>query len=547
MTRFVRSLPLVSFIMLAASCAEPTATPPLSPNAAHPDLQGSAMLNPGVRSFARALALALGEESARSHLRDDLRDSPFDHHRLHLVSYLHGADGAALRVSIRRGMGITEDSLRMLEIQLQKLELVMPRAYDRAKWNGDSNLEVRGTAYTRAEQEAARSDGGPGYDLNGAEIVGGSAEGDRRLLFVRPAEKLFPTQPETIRARAPSQERLTVSTFSEERAAQRELGREEVALHRRTSTTTWPAPILRTTTGCDPEADPTCCPPTADQCNPPPDGGGVWPVASGGTSPDPQMTQYYCFSNLDSSNDVDRDNIRDDCEYALAAALSPTLNVSDGDRAPGRNPYWAVSRHPDRPYNIQIFYALSYYEDAGSDFSPFTGSYYSSHHGDSEFIILEVQNSYGSTWGVVGATLSAHWHSPYDATATYFYDDLEYPGSVPYPRIWASLDKHANYRSKEVCGYGPGGPFYAAWDTCGGSYTGTRVLVESDRNLGNFYHLPLLDRSPGTKRIDCTTALQFGHYGSECYWSADHFGGWSGYHGDETATGYKQMFEFYGL
>jgi hypothetical protein len=143
------------------------------------------------------------------------------------------------------------------------------------------------------------------------------------------------------------------------------------------------------------------------------------------------MTTAYCYgysSPLNGTNDQDNDRIRDDCEVAIASALSPLLNIGNGDDSKWRQSYWSASRHPDRDGNIQIIYAIGYLDDGGDPLTGFGG-----HFGDSEFIILEVANPTTSVWGVYYATLSAHFNYWYDDTSTYYWDDLEYPGGA-FPR-----------------------------------------------------------------------------------------------------------------
>ena len=340
-----------------------------------------------------------------------------------------------------------------------------------------------------------------------------------KLLVLRPISDPFPTDAEAVRAAAPKQDRLEVSTFSEERTAQEALGARLARLQ--------------------PRMDLEPCYP---DCPPPPPSPPA--VANGGATLPSHMTQTYCdgrFTTLPPSGDLDSDGMRDDCEYAIASALSPLLNLSTQDPMSINNPYWAVSKHPDPGKHFQVMYAISYYEDPGDYL---WGAEW--HHGDSEFIILNFRNAGGSKWGVLNATLSAHWQAgSYDATATYYYDDLEYAGSVPYPRIWASISKHANYRSKEVCGWGPNGWMY--FDSCEGSYQGYRIQVISGRNLGNFYHEPLSQRNPNTRLINCTWSDVGGRYGEECYWSdSAAFAGWN-IPKAPNATPYTKMLEFYGF
>src|SRR4030081_806824 len=49
-------------------------------------------------SLARGIAIGLANRSVRTVFHADLRDSPFNQHRLHLASYLHGESGRPLAV-----------------------------------------------------------------------------------------------------------------------------------------------------------------------------------------------------------------------------------------------------------------------------------------------------------------------------------------------------------------------------------------------------------------------------------------------------------------
>ena len=216
--------------------------------------------------------------------------------------------------------------------------------------------------------------------------------------------------------------------------------------------------------------------------------------------------------------------------------------------APDREPYWSVTRIPGSLTGVRIFYALSYYRDAGDHSFGFTA-----HDGDTEFVIVEIQNNMDNSnyrlWEMNWITLSAHWNAGWDQdrTAKYAASDLGYP--VTYrgrPRVWESWDKHANYRSKDVCNS-------SDFDVCTTDFTGTvydDLEVISSANLGNEY-----DRSPpytyNNVLSDCVFSRKpgFGLPGRECFWvsQARDFLGWNTSHGQEGATEYYNMFYFYGF
>ncbi|MBA3645125.1 MAG: hypothetical protein H0W63_03000 [Gemmatimonadaceae bacterium] len=268
------------------------------------------------------------------------------------------------------------------------------------------------------------------------------------------------------------------------------------------------------------------------------------------------MTKDYCYGNtspLDAATDRDNDRIRDDCEAELASRLAPLLNIGNDESYPERQPYWAASRHPDRPDNIQIIYALSYLYDGGCQFC-WVSKDSRQHQGDSEFIVLEITNAGGATWGLLYATLSAHFGAEegvapqYQSGAdSYYWGDLDYPQG-PFPRIWSSLDKHANYRNRAACESGA----FARQDSCHGDYIGTQIPAPASRNLGNYYHVPAGSEIVATQLIPCTSweGPDWMYYaartGQECFWSDNVFSGWDPTKPDD-ATPYKRIFKIFGF
>ena len=202
------------------------------------------------------------------------------------------------------------------------------------------------------------------------------------------------------------------------------------------------------------------------------------------------------------------------------------------DGNPLREPHWAVLKHPSYPQHFQIFYALSYHEDTGDA----TFGFYS-HHGDSEFIILDVVNTGGSFWAIWTATLSAHWDGEASSAATYSYDALEYTrGYRQRPRIWVARGKHANYRSKSTCNSGGWGNT----DTCDGAYEGWDTEVRASDNLGNYYDTPgVFDE---TRQLLNCVGSRLGRPAIECFWTYGHFTGGHGAFWESYSTPYHNMF-----
>jgi len=502
-------------------------------------------------SLARGLAIALSDAGVRTRLRDDLRDSPFALHALHLGSYLRGNDGADLAVKAAAGLGIGRDAFIGLVESGRELELVMPRVLDRVSWDGRDDLDVVGTQSTFGERRKARHVSEPGYKVKGLATVVRTLEySPRPYVIARPAELKFPRDPESLRAASPKHAWNTVTTPAEERALMRENGKRAVAAMGPKSASTIAVPDgPRMLIMCgEPNEPPSCNPPP-----PPPPPPSVIPVGGGGTTLSPIMTKTYCYS-VTAATDVDNDRIRDDCEAAMASNLAPLLNIGNEDWVPARQPYWAASRNPDRPDNVQIIYALSYLRDGGFAFT----LYADAHEGDSEFIILEVVNSTGSKWGIIGATLSVHFEAEgpfyyftgvHAGADSYYWDDLDYPQG-PYPRIWSSLGKHANYRNRAACESGSG-----LQDSCGGDYVGGQIIAPAWRNLGNYYNVPAASRNIATQLIHCTQwvgpSFVYGWFrtGQECFWDTnnDRFSGWDPARPDAGVTPYWKIFEIFGF
>ncbi len=497
------------------SCA--TIDNPASPSEANSSAKLALLSNPDASdSLALGVALALSSQTLRTRLLEDLRDSPFPDHSIHLRSYLTGARGHDLMALVARNLGRSPEDFQKFEASLPELTLQLDRPLDRVTWNGTPDLVVYASTILGEKRLLA----GPttrGFNTDGAAVSVPIWEaGPGPYLAILPTNVNFGSDPEGQRLVAQRHtERVTVST--------REAEREREKNTFRTNSTMLP---------CDP-----------------PCGGGGGASPDGIAMPSP-YTAAYCFGwtswgvpPVDASNDIDNDGIKQDCEYQLAYQFRPQMARNSHEDAPDREPYWSVTRVPGSLTGVRIFYALSYYRDAGEHTTGWT-----SHDGDSEFVIVELQNNMNPgnyrLWQMTSITLSAHWNAgSADHTATYAASDLEYPVSyLGRPRVWESWDKHANYRSKDICNN-------TGFDVCTTSFTGTvydDLEVIPSANLGNEY-----DRTPFTRSnllVDCLGSRNpgFGMPGFECYWSSH--GGFLGWHnniGQQGATDYFNMLYFY--
>ena len=212
--------------------------------------------------------------------------------------------------------------------------------------------------------------------------------------------------------------------------------------------------------------------------------------------------------------DNDGDWLDDYCEYALAKAFAPALNIAFHDGCQYGEPYWAA-KYFDQPTGrtwgerVRIAYMPGYYEDCG--IKP--------HKGDSEFIMVEVQyNPSTMHWELNELFLSAHAGEITNSSDwTTDPSQVQYPSgrAKSYPRVWVAKDKHANYRSRSACNWGALG-----YDDCSshGAWGG-RILVYEHRNVGS----RLYDRL-GCQPSDNVLYYQNGR--TECFYSRSNFKGW---------------------
>lgn len=139
-------------------------------------------------SLARGLAAALSDSGIRMRLRDDMRDSPFAMHALHLAGYLRGTAGAGMALRAARELGIGRDAFIGLVESGRQLELVMPRVLDRVSWDGGEDLDVAATQSKFQERKDAGRVSEDGFDTRGQRTTVRTASySPRPYLIARPA------------------------------------------------------------------------------------------------------------------------------------------------------------------------------------------------------------------------------------------------------------------------------------------------------------------------------------------------------------------------
>lgn len=394
-----------------------------------------------VDSLARYLALALSDAGVRKLLLEDLRDSPFPLHRIHLASYLQGTRGRTLAVAMSSRSNIASNRVSVLSGARGGLQLVLRRSVDRTDWTGTPDIAVKGVALTlqeRAEEFRKAPHSEIAYSTSGQALQHGLLTDSKYpVLEITAPEVDFGVDPEGARRNSPRMQRATVSTSDEERVVERLRGDS----------------LVRAGRGLTPMH--------LDECPPEGCGGGGPPRPMGVSIPSGKdYAACYKPGVFDQTVDRDQDGVDDTCEYELAIAFRPQLMLMWDDCDTRREAHFAVRQKNSLDWGgvIYIFYALSYVYDCGPPFwCPSAYPDCNPHLGDSEWIILEVGPSpSGSSgpWALKYGTLSAHWRSPNDQTAGYEASDLEDADNSPgygAPRIWVAQNKHGNYRTQGSC------------------------------------------------------------------------------------------------
>ncbi len=124
--------------MLCLGCAD--ATRPVDVGLRDAQVASTSPIAP----VARALAVALHEERARSALLQLLRESPLVHHSVDFQAALAGPKGDRLAGPMAAAMGITASELQARIASLPPLDVVVPSPAHRRSWHGGDSLLVEG-------------------------------------------------------------------------------------------------------------------------------------------------------------------------------------------------------------------------------------------------------------------------------------------------------------------------------------------------------------------------------------------------------------------
>jgi hypothetical protein len=219
MVSFSRAANIVAAALTLAlvACSDRVTSPPdpLSSETSAPAPAGELAAD----SVAHGLALALASPTLRQQVLEDLRDSPFHKHGIHLQSYLRGARGRNVAAAGAQTLGIPVDHYLELLKGMPQLQLSIPRSLDRVTWSGAADIVVFATTSTLAERVAVPSPE-RGYTVHGEAVqIDVWAHPTFPFLAITPSERSFGADAEAVRAAAPKHARATVSTRAEEIAA----------------------------------------------------------------------------------------------------------------------------------------------------------------------------------------------------------------------------------------------------------------------------------------------------------------------------------------
>ena len=128
--------------------------------------------------LARLFALGLRDSTARTGVRDALRASRVNEHRVSLQQFVGGADGVPLVAAAARAGGVSEVAVRALVASLPPADLLVPYTAHRRAWRATPDVVV-GTLGARRDSLI------PAYDSDGDQtIVNGNAPAAARTLVM---------------------------------------------------------------------------------------------------------------------------------------------------------------------------------------------------------------------------------------------------------------------------------------------------------------------------------------------------------------------------
>lgn len=155
---------IISWIAVAIACAPDAAVAPT----ARPTPRPGWTVSPGpgetdeqtrLAGFARSLALALRDDAARLHLKNDLDGSHFREHKLLATRYLNAEAGGALRARLAAAAPGGDIEVDATLNSIRSIELYMPVPEHKIRWTGNRDLIVAAQLRQGAPIAGFRLDG----------------------------------------------------------------------------------------------------------------------------------------------------------------------------------------------------------------------------------------------------------------------------------------------------------------------------------------------------------------------------------------------------
>jgi hypothetical protein len=172
---------LLAALLLMAGCEQPLeparTTQPSSASVLQPWLAD-------LYALGNALAVAVEDEGVRAELRDALRDSPYNEHKLSLHEFLHGRAGASTYDAMSAVVNGGLDGLEGLLSSVPPMDLYLPIRTHRVDWRPEMPLAVGVTPDPDLPSLTLGKDNGHGRAIAPVD----AAQRFQGLLVIHPAE-----------------------------------------------------------------------------------------------------------------------------------------------------------------------------------------------------------------------------------------------------------------------------------------------------------------------------------------------------------------------
>lgn len=147
---------------LTAACSD-SQSAPTAPASLNVAASAATSEQETLNQIARAVALALQDQGLRQRIKNDMRGSAYDEHKLDFRSYLHGQSGGILLAKMAKETGRSREELLALVGQVRPLEMYFPVKEHREDWTGGADLQVLGHLTASGDPTAA-------FALTGASV-----------------------------------------------------------------------------------------------------------------------------------------------------------------------------------------------------------------------------------------------------------------------------------------------------------------------------------------------------------------------------------------